>query len=249
MILVLRAALLLLLAFGVCLAAAPKVPVQSAESIPLPRQSHYLSQGLQAGMGLGNVWRSGCQSRFSFQGGAEYSYKSWISGGGAARLFGGAVDEDNSLVYTRYFTHVRMHTQPRSNLDLYMGPVFSFDNTSINTIRENLSHADGDTIETETGRCADAYDVNGPGLGWDAGAGWLLHPMFGLTASTGAEANLDKSIRFSFSGGFAFNLYAISGRMQRSLRAAWIHADWINAVRMHSSGWESSFLVGVSGGF
>lgn len=251
-----RVRLGIMLVFGVLglTWAAPKVfELKSAESIPLPRQSHYLKKGLQSGMGLGSLSRSGCQSRFQWQGGAEYSYTRNISGGGAVRLFGGAVDDETSLIYSRYFVHTRFHIQPLSTLDLYLGPFFGFDNTSISAMRDSWETR-GDDPDAEADadpstQCSDAYDVNGPGFGWDAGIGWLAHPLFGFTGSNMAEVNFQRKLRLSFSGGFAFNIYAVSPRLQRFVTAGWIHLDWIKAFTMHSGGSENSILLGMSVGF
>lgn len=239
---------------GVSYAATNIVVPRSAESIPLPRQSHYLKQGLQAGMGLGNLSRSGCQSRFQWQGGAEYSYAKNLSGGAAVRLFGGAVDEETSLTYSRYFIHSRVHYQPHPTLSVYAGPFFGFDNTSIQSMRDSWERRDEEEPEVPvessgSGQCEDAFDVNGPGLGWDLGLGWLMHPLFGFTASNTAEANFQKKVRISFSGGLAFNIYAVSTRLQRYVTAGWIHLDWIKAFTVHSGGSENSFLLGFSFGF
>ncbi len=236
-------------------AAEPKTfAVKSAQSVPLPRQSHYLKQGLQTGMGLGSINRSGCNARFQWQGGAEYAYTKHISGGGAARVFGGAVDDETSVNYMRYFAHARYHVQPNPKLDIYVGPVLGLDNTSISSMREsweNRHEEEEDTTGLNSGStsCEEAYSINGPGLGWDVGMGWLPHPLFGLTASNTAEVNFQQKVRVSFSGGVAFNLYEISTRMQSYLTAGWVHLDWIKAFTVNHGGSENSILLGMSVGF
>lgn len=245
--------------FGVLLviaqsfAAEPKTfDVKSAQSIPLPRQSHYLRQGLQTGMGLGTIYRSGCTARFQWQGGAEYSYTKHISGGGAVRLFGGAVDNETSLTYMRYFTHARYHVQPNPKLDIYVGPVLGLENTSFSEMRaswENRNEEDSTDLNSESSTCEDAYSINGPSLGWDVGTGWLPHPLIGLTASNSAEVNFQRKVRVSFTGGVAFNLYEISSRMQSYLTASWVHFDLVKAFTVNHGGSENSILLGMSVGF
>ena len=85
----------------------------ATEPIPLPKQSIYMEKGIQAGIGLGTVWRTSCQARFQWLGGVEYAYTPRISGSASARMFGGNLDANSSLVYSRYFINGRYHFQRR----------------------------------------------------------------------------------------------------------------------------------------
>ena len=224
-------------------AAPPK-----ARSIPLPNQSEYLQSGLQAGLGAGNVWRAGCQTRFQWQGGAEYSYSERISGGASFRMFGGNIDSSQSLVYSRYFMHARAHFQPSNEVDLYIGPVLGLDNANFQAIRDNLRRVDTVTTAAQT-TCQEAFDVGGVGVGWDAGVGWMPFQLVGFTAANTLEVNSRKDVRITIALGTSFNVREVWERLQTNLQSAWIHLDWITATTTHSIGFEKSLLLGFSFGF
>ena len=237
-----------ILVCGVASWATPKVqvPVRIVESVPLPKGTHYLPSGLSAGMSLGTIARKDCQSRLQWMGGADYSYTPYLSGGGAVRMFGGNIDNSHSLVYTRYFIDAKFHNRLLPEMDVYIGPILGFDNTNIEEIRKDFRSGDTDA---DSSSCKDAFDVNGPSFGWDAGVGWLMHPYWGLTGSSASEINLQKKIRVSFSLGLAFNLLPQWKRLKDNLGAAWIHLDWIKAYTVHYGGSDNSLYLGVSTGF
>jgi len=161
-------------------------------------------------------------------------------------MFGGNIDNSHALIFTRYLLDAKYHIRATPGLDVYIGPILGIDNTNIEAIRKDFRAT---TNDADSNSCSTAFDVNGPSIGWDAGAGWLIHPYWGITGSNSAEINLQNNIRVSFSLGLAFNLLPQWQRLQDNLSAAWVHLDWIKAFTVRSGGSENSILLGVSTGF
>jgi hypothetical protein len=220
-------------------------------SIPLPRQSQYLEKGLQAGMGVGSVWMSNCQARYQWRGTMEYSYNKKVSGGFAARMFGGDIDSSHALIYARYFTHLRYHTLLRPNFDWYFGPEIGFDNINTQAIR-NFRTDPTEVPVTTTSSCQEAYAGSGVGLGLETGFGWVPFPLFGVAGFGSMDITLPKHPRAIFGVGFGFNIHEKWKRLQDNLAAAWIHLDVIKAFPLLSESIENSensVILGFSIGF
>jgi len=219
----------------------------ATESIPLPKQSNYLEKGIQAGLGMGSVWRKDCQSRFQWQGDIEYSYSPHLSGSASARMFGGDIDSTSSLIYSRYFVNSRYHIQPRKTADLYAGMGIGFDNTSFQTIRRDLGK--NEEYSVDAGTCQEAFDFNGISISLEAGAGMLPFKRVGFTTSNTLEINYQKKLRYSFSLGTAVGLVDLWARLYDNLSSTWVHLEWVNTRTLGVSGSENSVLVGFSIGF
>jgi len=205
-----------------------------------------MEKGIQAGIGLGTVWRTSCQARFQWLGGVEYAYTPRISGSASARMFGGNLDANSSLVYSRYFINGRYHFQPFDHMDFYAGPGLGFDNTSFQTIRNDLGSSAADS---NVSSCQEAFDFNGPSLGGEMGLGWLPVQRFGLTASNSFEVNYQEKLRYTFSLGAAIRLIDLWLRLQNNLSSAWVYMDWVNTQTWGVPDAENSFLLGFSVGF
>ncbi|HSQ42964.1 MAG TPA: hypothetical protein VLM37_11855 [Fibrobacteraceae bacterium] len=239
---------------GILACMALSVAAEVSSSVPLSHQSQYLPHGLQGGIGIGELSRNGCQSRFQWRGSVEYSYSEHISAGGAVRMFGGDVDSLYSLTYTRYYGYARYHVQPKSTLDFFIGPVISLDNTNIQSIREDIignesSETKDSIVIDDASECQEAFATNGPGLGTDMGLGWVFQEPFAMTAFYTFEHTFPSKTRMSFGFGFAFDIRKYWRRLEENLLSAWLHLDFTKAVNFHSSGSENSLILGVSAGF
>ena len=238
-----------LTAFGLGFAADPtSYTPKKLLTIPLPRQSEYATQGLQTGMGLGAVERSGCQTRFEWQGATDYSYTPRISGGGAVRLFGGSINSKYSLVYSRMFVESRFHFLIDSTLDLYVGPVLGLDNANFQSIRSMINSPT--TVDTASDQyCQEAFDMNGPSISWDAGLGWKINQSVGLTASNSVSVNFQEKFLISFSLGLAYNARPLLDRFTKNLGGVWLHLEWVPSFTIPKTSLENSFVLGFSAVF
>jgi len=221
----------------------------SAENIPLPGQSYTMGKGLQAGMGLGAIHKSSCKSRFVWQGGFEYAYTPKWSGGAAARLFGGDIDEQHSLVSTRYFIMGRRHFLVASGLDLYAGLSGGFDNASFQQVRDELFNENSAEESQTNDLCLDAFDFNGVSAGIDLGLGWAFGRYFGFTFSHQAEVSSNADIRFGFRTGLAVDIHSTWQRLKQNLLATWIQIEWLHSRTLGVQGATDQILLGYVLGF
>lgn len=221
----------------------------SAESIPLPGQSYTIGKGLQAGMGIGALHKSSCKSRFVWQGGFEYAYTPEWSGGAAARLFGGDIDNQHSLVSTRYFLMSRRHFLVAKGLDLYAGLSGGFDNASFQQVRDELFNENVVDQGNSNDLCLDAFDFNGASIGIDLGLGWAFLEKMGISYSTQVEVSTNADIRFGFRTGLAYNIHSSWKRLEQNLLAAWLQIEWLHSRTIGVQGATDQLLFGYILGF
>jgi hypothetical protein len=221
-------------------------------TIPLPRQTLYLARGLGGGVGLGKVGRNGCQSMSVWQVQGEYAYSPGLSGGVNMKIYGGNVDTAVSIVYQRYYVHGKFHyASPR--YDLYLGPVFGFDNTNLKTIRREIGGIgdggdEGDTTATASA-CADLYGAQGVSLGYEAGMGALLHPDWGMMVGHSFDLTTGSDAQFAVSLALAFNLWNHWERLRENLQGSWVVLEWNANLSLSSTTPLNSVVLGITLGF
>lgn len=221
-------------------------------TIPLPRQTLYLARGLGGGVGLGKVGRNGCQSMSVWQVQGEYAYSPSLSGGANMKIYGGNVDTSVSIVYQRYYVHGKFH-HASSRYDLYLGPVFGFDNTNLKTMRQEIGGIgdggdEGDTTATASA-CADMYGAQGVSLGYEAGMGALLHPDWGMMVGHSFDLTTGSDAQFAVSLALAFNLWNHWERLRENLQGSWVVLEWNANLSLSSTTPLNSVVLGITLGF
>jgi len=224
------------------------VSAGAGTAIPLPRQTLYLSEGIGGGFGLGSVGRKGCQSMSVWQAQGEYAYSPSLSGGMNMKLFGGNVDKQNAIVYQRYSLHSKFH-RSAPKYDLYIGPVFGFDNTDLKAIREEIHSIGGVTGDEPNARCAETFGAQGMSLGYEAGMGAVLHRDWGAVVGHTFDVTTSGDTQFAVSLALAFNIWNHWERLRRSLQGSWLVVEWQSNLALASQDPVNSVVFGVTLGF
>ena len=90
--------------------AGPLPAKETTSDIPLPKQSAYTGRGFTVGIGVGAFDPSEeCDCMGVWQGQVDYFYTPWLSAGAEVRFFGGDMDSENSLLYSRYRLFGKFH--------------------------------------------------------------------------------------------------------------------------------------------
>lgn len=213
----------------------------------LPRQSHYMERGLQAGMAVGMVGRSDCQSRLHWQGTAEYSYNKFVSGGVDFKVFGGKVDEYSSLVSSRYFVFARGRAPVSSKLRFFLGPLLGFESTNIKEMRADILGAD--SVQLDDKSCSDAFGAHGLSLGGEVGGGYKINRWLDFTLMQTFEFNVFRNPRLSFVPGLALNMAEIFPQSRSNLQQLWLHLEWVHTYVLQYGGVNNLYQGGISLGF
>lgn len=226
------------------------------KNIPLPRQTAYTGKGLSIGFGAGifNPTED-CDCMGVWQGQLEYFYADWISAGIDGRFFGGDLDSDVMVMYQRYRTNVRFH-KAWNNLDLFVEQVFSFENTSISELRDQLESrgrysekvtADSASVDVDGAEsveispadssseefqkrhkesCERMLSLDGFSIGLGAGFGLNVSRLWGFTGSALFEYNFSNVMELSLVPGVAFNLREVWPWARKNLLSMWIVGEF-----------------------
>ena len=226
-------------------------------SIPLPRQTAYIGEGLSFGIGAGLfIPTTDCDCMGAWQVQFEYFYKPWLSGGLDVRFFGGNLDEDVMVMYQRYRLNVRGHMVMQA-VDFYAEPVFGFENTSISEFRHqyktHTSHSSNlltqgrDSTENDVESCEKMFSLDGFSMGLGTGFGLKMLTLFALTGDLLVEYNFSRAVLLSATPGIAFNLREFIPWAQKRLRSTWISLE-TTAQRYFNRGvndWSVSVYMGL----
>ena len=233
-------------------------------SVPLPGQASYNAEGLTFGMGFGLfVPAHDCDCMGAWQVQMEYFYLHWLSGYGAVRFYGGNLDSDVMVMYQRYSMGARFHL-PFNSLDVFMGSVIGFENTSFTEFRKQVSNksstkknhwwkksslAQLDSTETDE-LCEQSFSLTGFSAGLTLGAGYNISRLFGVTLGSQLEYNFRKDFLLSLVPGVAFNLREVWPWATKTLRSAWISFEigGQRYINRHKDGWSNTFFLGVQFG-
>ena len=237
------------------------LPQKEYVSIALPGQTAYNGVGLTFGMGFGVFAPAhDCDCMGSWQVQMEYFYLDWLSAGGNVRFFGGDLDSDVMVMYQRYNVNVRVH-KAFNSLDLYVGPILGFENTSFSEFRKQVSHkssvkkthwwkksglAQLDSSETDE-LCESAFSLSGFSVGASLGTGYNVSRLFGLTLGSQIEYNFRKDVLVSVVPGVAFNLRGVWPWATRTLRSTWVSFEVGGQKYLNRkvNNWSNTFFLGI----
>ena len=225
------------------------VSVCAETSIPLPRQGVYMSQGLSAGVGVGLVGRKHCKRMSVWQGQMDYAYSPGLSGGANIKFYGGNLDEERSLVYQRYTVHAKFHW-PRNRIDVFLGPRFGFDNTSLQEMRQELLGEDGlsgDSLGVDL--CAESIGAQGMSFGYESGLGLALAQDWGLNIGHSLDLTTEGDTQFGVSAALAYNIWNHWERLRESLQSAWLIAEGHSVMPLQGKAALNSLVLGFTLGF
>lgn len=194
--------------------------------IPLPRQLSYTGKGISIGLGLGYMLPIGDgndDAVAAWRGAGEYFYQPWLSAGTDVLIYGGDIDKDVMLLYSRYRLHTRAHLN-LGRFDFFLGPMVWFETTDIDIIREEieLDRASGDTLYYHSSVYDDAPDQNGFAVGSELGFGVRLPWHLGAFGEGVYEYSFAGKNIMSYSIGLGFDLRGVSDFFKRNVYAAWI---------------------------
>jgi len=214
---------------------------------PLPGQDGAQSKGLTAGMGFGTLNSASCRALWTWTGHGSYSYNSYLSGGASIKFLGGNLDSAN-LINQRYSVNAKvMHNQP--SYALFIGPVFSFENTDLSALRKEFSSIgdDDDDIGTDT-RCSELYAKIGSSIGYQSGFGFLATPNWGFSFGHNLDLTFKGIFIASFSGAIAFNLREQFEKLTENTENFWLSLEYSTSLSRNSA-YVHSIILGLTVGF
>jgi hypothetical protein len=224
----------LFLLFAACLANA---------GLPLSRQSVAQDSGLMAGIAMGFAGRAHCNHMWNWQGQVEYAYTDWISAGASLKFYGGKIDSASSLIYQRYSLQAKF-IRARPRYALFIGPVFSFDNTDLAALRGSIGR---DTSAISA--CAETFGNPGSSISYHAGGTYLFTESLAGILGQSFDIAFDGAIQVGISLGLAFNLHPYLGRFGENTQSSWLSMEM--TTNFTSASWYPIYnvLFGLSVGF
>lgn len=195
--------------------------------IALPRLLSYTGKGLSVGLGLGYIYPLGGEKEAlaAWKGAGEYYYARNFSAGLELLIYGGDVDSETMILYSRYRLHGRFHLNPTKWLDLFLAPLVWLEMTDIDDIRQEirLDEENGDTLVVHNSSVYDdAPEQNGFAVGSEIGFGIHLPFNFGLFGESVYEYSFAGENVFSFSAGVGYDIRAVSPFLRRNVFATWV---------------------------
>jgi hypothetical protein len=209
--------------------SAGLLPVKEpSPDIPLPKQSAYTGKGFTVGIGAGAFDPSEeCDGMGVWQGQVDYFYTPWLSGGAEVRFFGGDMDSENSLLYSRYRVFGKFHFAFQS-LSFYLSPMVGLETTDISEIRKDLKGRDDDDADedvdtlSEKSNCEKMFSLDGFTVGIEGGAGWAFSKYVGAFVAVQYEYSFSKAQLLTVTPGLGLNLRSIWGWAQKNTNSLWI---------------------------
>jgi len=218
-----------------------------SQAIPLPNQGIVQNKGLTAGMGMGILGRGNCKNLWTWTMNGNYFYNSVISYGPSIDFLGGNVDSKNNLVNQRYSANLKL-THTKEKYAVFIGPVFSFDNTSLSAMRNEFSHI-GEAHETSNNTdCQELFEKMGSSIGYNSGAGFLLGQNLGFTVGHSLDLMLTGSYIVSFSTSIAYNLREHFEKLKQNTKNFWLSLEYSLAPNQSKNN-THSLILGLALGF
>jgi len=217
-------------------------------AIPLPGQGIAQSKGATGGMGVGSLIYSECKTLYTWTGHGSYTYKSFLSSGLGLKFLGGNIDSKNNLVNQRYSVFAKfMRNKPE--YALFIGPIFSFENTDLSALRKEFSQIGEENTEvnTET-KCSDLYASIGSSIGYQSGGGFLLTPSWGIGFGQNLDLTLKGTLIFSYSGLVAFNLREQFEKLKENTENFWLSLEYLASMSRNNTV-AHNVILGLSVGF
>ncbi|MDR1812166.1 MAG: hypothetical protein LBQ87_05020 [Candidatus Fibromonas sp.] len=218
-----------------------------AAAVPLPGQTMAQVKGLDAGMGFGLVKHKGCKALWTWTSQANYSYDSLLSGGPSLKFLGGNLDSTNNIVYQRYSASGKIMYN-RSRYALFIGPVLSFENTNLSTLRREFSTIGENREHENATECGDLFAKIGSSIGYHSGGGFLATPSMGFSFGHNLDLTLDGAIIVSFSSSIAFNLREQFEKLRENTKNLWLSLEYSIMPRRNKNDIHN-FILGLAVGF
>jgi len=221
--------------------------IPNQATIPLPNQGIIQSKGLTAGMGLGSFRRTGCKNLWTWTIQGNYFYNSFISAGPSLKFLGGNLDSANNLVNQRYSANLRfIHIQEKYTV--FLGPVFSFDNTDLNALRNEFSHIGEGQEAPNNLECKELFEKTGSSIGYHSGIGFLIAPNWGITIGHSFDWMLTGSQIVSFSTSIAYNLREHFEKFIENTKNSWLSFEYSISPNQSKSN-THGLILGIVLGF
>ena len=221
-----------------------------SQAIPMPNQDITQSKGLVAGIGLGALSRSSCKNLWTWNMQGNYFYNSIISSGPSLKFLGGNLNSDNNIVNQRYSANLKF-THAQEKYAVFIGPVLSFDNTSLSALRNEFSHI-GDNREysdnKENKECIELFEKMGSSAGYHSGAGFLLTPNIGFTLGHSFDWMLTGAYIFSFNTSIAYNLRKHFDKFIENTKNSWLSVEYSISTNQSKNN-THSLILGIALGF
>jgi len=218
-----------------------------ATGIPLPGQTMAQIKGLDAGMGFGIITNKGCKSLWTWTSQANYAYDSLLSGGPSLKFLGGDLDSANNLVYQRYTISGKI-MRHRSRYALFVGPVFSFENTNLHILKKEFSKIGENEENENTTECSDLFAKIGSSIGYQSGGGFLATPNVGFSFGHNLDLTLKGVVMLSFSSSIAFNLRDQFEKLKENTKNLWLSLEYLMIYGGNKSNIHN-FILGLAVGF
>jgi len=218
----------------------------SQAGVPLPGQDGAKSKGLTAGMGFGTSNSASCKTLWTWAVHGNYSYNSYFSGGAKLKFLGGNPDSVNNLINQRYSVNAKVtHNQPR--YALFIGPIFSFENTDLSALRKEFSSIgeDGEAIGT---RCSELYAEMGSSIGYQSGLGFLATPNWGFSFGHNLDMTFKGIFMASFSCAIAFNLRDQFEKLITNTELFWLSLEYSTSLSRNNANIHN-IILGLTVGF
>jgi len=212
-----------------------------SNAIPLPNQGIVQSSGLTGGIGLGGLSRVGCKNIWTWTMQGNYFYNSVISSGPSLKFGGGNLNSQKNLVNQRYSGNLKfMYTQEK--YAVFIGPVLSFDNTNLSSLRNEFSHIGAGKEETE---CSEKTSSS---AGYHSGAGFLIAPNWGLTLGHSFDWMLTGTYMFSISASIAYSLREHFEKLIENTKNTWVSLEYSISPNQSRSN-THNIILGIAMGF
>ena len=231
----------------------------AVSDIPLPKQSAYTGKGFTVGLGMGVFDPSDeCDCLGVWQGQADYFYTPWLSGGAEVRFFGGEMDSESSILYSRYRLFGKLHLA-FSRFSVYLSPLVGLETTDISELRQewrNRSNKDDeaevdvakDSTEISTTKCEKMFSLDGFTAGLELGMGYAFPKYLGLFGAAHYEHNFSRSQLLTLTPGLGFNLRSVWDWANKNTYSLWITLEggFQRYFNRGVSDWSKSLVLGFT---
>lgn len=200
--------------------------------VPLSKQSAYTGKGFSVGLGMGVFDPSDeCDCLGLWQGQMDYFYTSWFSGGAEVRFFGGEMDSESSVLYSRYRLFGKFHLA-FSNFSIYLSPLIGLVTTDISELRQEWENRsakddvkeDSSKVSTTT-ECEKMFSLDGFSTGLEFGMGYAFPKYLGIFGAVQYEHNFRRSQLLTLTPGLGFNMRSVWDWAQKNTYSLWFTVE------------------------
>jgi hypothetical protein len=222
-----------------------------SQAVPMPNQGLMQNKGLAGGMGFGISHHASCKNLLTWNIQGNYFYNPLVSFGPSIKFMGGNLDSENNLVNQRYSANVKF-THSQEKYAAFIGPVLSFDNTNLSTLRKELSsigdkNKDGEETLNNT-ECEEFFAKISSSIGYHSGAGFLLSPDWGFSLGHNFDWMFTGTYLASFSASIAYNLREHFEKFIENTKNFWLSFEYL-IIPNQGKNSIHNFILGLSIGF